>query len=182
MGIKPTTTASQALVPRYDENSADYYTNLERTQQSMQFLIRIYDNIAYHLGHVWLTRGSYRILTVVAITMSLLFWALGRWIIMLTGLVILTNKTWVGSTAEVCLQFFLEVVQTTMDVLQKLASFSFRNKKDKDNNSKGKNGSLTQPIEISLYENQRWWAGSGYSSQVNGYIYIYIMIVCGRKK
>ncbi|KAG2219202.1 hypothetical protein INT45_013068 [Circinella minor] len=166
VGVKPTTTASQALVPRYDENSADYFSNLERTQQSMQFLIRIYDNIAYHLGHVWLTPGSYRILTMVAITTSLLFWALGRWIIMLMGLVILTNKTWVGSTAEICLQFFLEVIQTTMEVFQKLISFSFRNKKNKDSNNKRKNGSFTQPIEISIYENQRWWAGSGYTSQL----------------
>ncbi|KAI9251411.1 integral peroxisomal membrane peroxin-domain-containing protein [Phascolomyces articulosus] len=169
VGIKPTTTASKALVPRYDESSPEYFANLERTQQSMQFLIRIYDNLAYHLGHIWLTPGSYRLLTAVATITSILFWALGRWIIMMIGLVILTNKTWVGSTAEVCLQFILELMQTAMDVFQKLAFLSFsKNKKRAKGNLVNGTGSFsqTQPIEISLYENQRWWAGSGYTSQL----------------
>ncbi|KAI8148147.1 hypothetical protein BJV82DRAFT_594759 [Fennellomyces sp. T-0311] len=154
VGIKPTMTASQALVPRFDENSPEYYANLERTQQSMLFLIRIYDNIAYHCGHVWLSPSSYRVLGLAAFAISGLFFLMGRWIIMLIGLVILLNKTWVGSTAEVALQFILELIQTAFDVIQKLASTT-------------KTSTIAlKPVEVSLYENQRWWAGSGYTSQL----------------
>ncbi|KAI9496012.1 hypothetical protein BDB00DRAFT_882235 [Zychaea mexicana] len=158
---RSTTTASQALTPRYDENSPEYYANLERTQQSMLFLIRIYDNIAYHLGHIWLSPGSYRLLAAGAMATSVVFWVLGRWVIMLIGLVILVNKTWVGSTAEVCMQFLLELMQTAMDVLHKLVFATFATRKTSSLSSLS-----SKPVEVSVYENQRWWAGSGYTSQL----------------
>lgn len=53
---------------------------------------------------------------------------------------------------EVVLLFLVELLQTCIDVIQKLA---FRTSTPE-----------RKPIEVSVYENQRWWAGTGYTSQV----------------
>lgn len=154
--------ASQILFPRYDENSAEYYTNLENMQYAFLFFIRIYDNLAYHLQHFTLTSTTYKILFFISLSVSSLFYICGKWLIMAIGLMCLLNKTWVGSLIETVLQFLMEFVQTLLDLVQRL----FR---------KEIKFVPTEPILVSVYENQRWWAGHGYTSQVN-YIYIYLYI------
>ncbi|KAI8384830.1 uncharacterized protein BYT42DRAFT_592880 [Radiomyces spectabilis] len=142
------TSASQALMPRFDESTPEYYVNLERTQQMMLFLIRLYDNLAYHLQHVILSSTMYQclLLGTVIISISLMFF--GRWIVLAVGLIVLLNKTWLGSSIEVFTLFLLELVQTVVELVYR------------------KPVAERKTMEISIYENQRWWAGSGYTPQL----------------
>ncbi|KAG0166664.1 hypothetical protein DFQ28_000854 [Apophysomyces sp. BC1034] len=144
--------ASQVLLPRYDEASPEYYANLERTQQTMLFLIRLYDNLVFHLQHLSLRPLAYKALFVVSTALSVLLYYAGRWIILGLGLVLLLNKTWVGTSIEAMALFVLELAQTGMEVVQRIVLRQGYSEK--------------KPVEISVYENQRWWAGSGYTSQL----------------
>lgn len=161
IGLNPQQRASFVLMPRYDEKTSEYYENLEQMQHTFVFFIRLYDNLAYHLNHISLDSFTYKILFVLSGCMSLILFYTGKNIIVLMGLLVLLNKTWVGSVVEAILIFVAELLQTCFDILQKL------------------NYSTTTPekksiIEISVYENQRWWAGIGYTSQVIIY-YSYIV-------
>jgi hypothetical protein len=152
-------TASQILFPRFDENTTEYLANLENMQYSFLFFIRLYDNLVYHLQHITLNGMAYKILFVSSILVSVAFAYMGRWLFMAIGLMILLNKTWVGTSIEAILQFLMEVIQTAVDLAQKLTN-------------KGRNNSTNveriKPIQVSIYENQRWWAGNGgYTSQVS---------------
>ncbi|KAI7891014.1 uncharacterized protein EV154DRAFT_233627 [Mucor mucedo] len=144
--------ASQILFPRFDEHTSEYYMNLESMQYAFLFFIRIYDNFAYHLQHLSLTSTTYKILFVVSLGISSLFYLFGKWLIMAIGLMLLLNKTWVGSTLEILLQFTMEVLQTGFELVHK--------------STEKKNVVPREPIQVSLYENQRWWAGTGYTSQL----------------
>lgn len=159
-GAQQDVPASQVLMPRYDESSSpeEYYINLERTQQSMLFLVRLYDNLVYHCQHASLTPAAYKAMFLGSLVVSSLLWLAGRWIILAVGLVILLHKTWLGTALEVAAQFLMEFLQTVMDTLILLAG-------------KRRLRSTTKVMEISVYENQRWWAGTGYTSQVK-YIHI----------
>ncbi|KAG1556304.1 hypothetical protein G6F49_006389 [Rhizopus delemar] len=153
IGLNPQQRASFVLMPRYDEKTSEYYENLEQMQHTFVFFIRLYDNLAYHLNHISLDSFTYKILFVLSGCMSLILFYTGKNIIVLMGLLVLLNKTWVGSVVEAILIFVAELLQTCFDILQKL------------------NYSTTTPekksiIEISVYENQRWWAGIGYTSQM----------------
>ncbi|CAO3654567.1 unnamed protein product [Mucor hiemalis] len=145
--------ASQILFPRFDENTPEYYINLENMQYAFLFFIRLYDNLAYHLHHITLNATTYRVLLVTSLVISSLFYICGKWLLMAVGLMLLLNKTWVGTSLEILLQFLMEVLQTFVDLAHKL--------------KRTKKPSLpSEPIQISIYENQRWWAGSGYTSQL----------------
>ncbi|CAO3668423.1 unnamed protein product [Rhizopus microsporus] len=152
VGTRPQEHASQVLAPRYNENTIEYYRNLEQMQHTFIFFIRLYDNIAYHLHHINLDNSAYRILLASSAFTSLMFFYIGRYLIMMVGLLILFNKTWIGSFMEVILLFLVELLQTCIDIIQKLA---FRTSIPE-----------RKPIEVSVYENQRWWAGTGYTSQM----------------
>jgi hypothetical protein len=144
--------ASQILFPRFDEHTSEYYMNLENMQYAFLFFIRIYDNFAYHLQHLTLNSTTYKILFVSSLLVSALFYCFGKWLIMAMGLMLLLNKTWVGSSVEILLQFLIEFLQTGLDLVHK---------------STEKKVAHHEPIQVSLYENQRWWAGTGYTSQVS---------------
>lgn len=155
--------ASHILFPRFDENTPEYYINLENMQYAFLFFIRLYDNLAYHLQHITLNSTTYKILLVTSLMMSTLFYVCGKWLVMSIGLMILLNKTWVGTSIEIMLQFLMEVLQTFVDLVDKL--------------KRTKKPSLpTEPIQVSIYENQRWWAGSGYTSQVIIKLYLFFYI------
>ncbi|KAL0083137.1 hypothetical protein F4703DRAFT_1738186 [Phycomyces blakesleeanus] len=143
---------SHVLLPRFDETSPEYYINLERMQQSMVFCIRIYDNLAYHLEHVSMTLTTFVVLLLIggALTPVALYFFF-RWIVLVVGLVVLLNKTWIGSSVEAVGLFVLELLQTAIDVFLKLKS------------TKPPQNTI---VEVSIYENQRWWAGSGFTSQL----------------
>ncbi|RCI03840.1 peroxisome- protein [Rhizopus stolonifer] len=148
IGIQPHQNASQILLPRFDENTPEYYTNLENMQYAFLFLIRLYDNLVYHVQHITLTTTTYTVLFVVSLFVSWIVLVMGKWLVMSIGLMVLLNKTWVGNWMEVVLQFCMEVVQTMVDLVQTHQPLQ------------------KKPIEISVYENQRWWAGIGYTSQL----------------
>ncbi|KAI9314471.1 hypothetical protein BX666DRAFT_1862360 [Dichotomocladium elegans] len=140
------------LVPRYDENSPEYFTNLESMQQSMLFAIRLYDNLSYHCQHITLTPRAYQVMLVTAFAASIAFYMFCRWIVLAVGLVILLNKTWLGAATEVGVQFIIELLQTVMDLIYRVTLPA--------------RTLPLEPIVVSVYENQRWWAGSGYTSQL----------------
>ncbi|KAG1448215.1 hypothetical protein G6F56_009009 [Rhizopus delemar] len=142
--------ASVVLFPRYDEKTVEYYSNLEQMQYAFVFFIRLYDNLAYHLNHISLDSFTYKCLALLSVLGSVMFYYVGRHLILMVGLLVLLNKTWVGSTVEVVLQFVAEVLQTVLDIFYKLLNYSDTKK----------------TIEVSIYENQRWWAGTGYTSQM----------------
>ncbi|KAI8382317.1 hypothetical protein BD560DRAFT_420904 [Blakeslea trispora] len=146
--------ASLVLFPRFDENTTEYYTNLGHMQHAFTFLIRLYDNMAYHLQHITLDGTTYKILALSSILVSFAFAYLGRWLILIIGLMILCNKTWIGSSVEALLLFCIEVLQTMTDLGQRLII----SRKEKQTDRK--------PMEVSLYENQRWWTNTGYTSQM----------------
>ncbi|KAG2229219.1 hypothetical protein INT48_001887 [Thamnidium elegans] len=81
-----------------------------------------------------------------------LIYVCGTWFMMAIGLMVLINKTWVGSLIEIVLQFLVEFLQTCVDLVQRLF--------------KTETKSVLHPIQVSVYENQRWWAGNGYTSQL----------------
>ncbi|KAI8375621.1 hypothetical protein EDC96DRAFT_495953 [Choanephora cucurbitarum] len=145
--------ASLVLFPRFDENTTEYYTNLGHMQYAFMFLIRLYDNMVYHLQHITLDGTTYRILLVSSLFVSLAFAYFGKWLIMMIGLMILCNRTWIGGSIEALLLFGVEVVQTIADLGQRLMT-----NKDK--------AIERRPMEVSVYENQRWWASTGYTSQM----------------
>ncbi|KAI9248459.1 hypothetical protein EDC94DRAFT_349360 [Helicostylum pulchrum] len=147
-----TQPASQILFPRFDENTSEYYQNLENMQHAFLFFIRVYDNFAYHLQHITLNSTMYKLLLIVSICLSGLIYVCGTWFMMATGLMILVNKTWVGSLLEIVLQFLIEFLQTCIDLVQRVF--------------KTETKVVPHPIQVSLYENQRWWAGNGYTSQL----------------
>lgn len=144
--------ANLVLLPRYDESSPEYYVNLERMQTFMVFMIRLYDNLSYHLQHASLNENVYRLLFVMSLGLTALLYFVGRWVILLLGLVLLLNKTWVGTTLETSIQLAMEILQTMVDVFQRLCLPHHHASKT--------------TVEVSLYENQRWWASNGYTSQV----------------
>lgn len=146
-------TAAQVLFPRFDESTPEYYTNLESMQYAFIFFIRLYDNFAYHLQHIHLNATTYKVLFACSVCISIIFAYMGKWLVMIAGLMVLLNKTWFGTFIETILQFLMEVVQTAVDIFQK-----FRSSK--------KTAQERKPIQVSVYENQRWWAGTGYTSQV----------------
>lgn len=154
-GIQTQQPSSQILLPRYDDSTAEYYTNLEDIQQSFLFLIRFYDNLAYHLQHITLDSFTYKVLFMTSLVFSVLLYYFARYFVLAIGLMILLNRTWVGNVIEVALQFLMEVTQTSVDVFHKLTR------------SSSSSGVVDRkPIQVSVYENQRWWAGNGYTSQV----------------
>ncbi|KAL0078635.1 hypothetical protein J3Q64DRAFT_1810975 [Phycomyces blakesleeanus] len=143
---------SHVLLPRFDETSPEYYINLERMQQSMVFCIRIYDNLAYHLEHVSMTLTTFVVLLLIGgVLTPVALYFFFRWIVLVVGLVVLLNKTWIGSSVEAVGLFVLELLQTAIDVFLKLKS------------TKPPQNTI---VEVSIYENQRWWAGSGFTSQL----------------
>ncbi|KAI9302304.1 integral peroxisomal membrane peroxin-domain-containing protein [Cunninghamella echinulata] len=144
--------ANLVLLPRYDESSPEYYVNLERMQTFMVFMIRLYDNLSYHLQHASLNENVYRLLFVMSLGLTVLLYFVGRWVILLLGLVLLLNKTWVGTTLETSIQLAMEILQTMVDVFQRLCLPHHHASKT--------------TVEVSLYENQRWWASNGYTSQL----------------
>ncbi|KAI9281197.1 hypothetical protein BY458DRAFT_499870 [Sporodiniella umbellata] len=152
VGLKPYLQASFVLTPRYDEKTPEYCANLEQMQQAFVFFIRLYDNLAYHLNHISLDSFTYKILFILSLCVSTVFYYFGRNLLLLSGLLILLNKTWVGSTLETLLLFTIELLQTVIDISNRL---DYR-----------RTASQKKTIEVSVYENQRWWAGVGYTSQM----------------
>ncbi|KAI8976905.1 hypothetical protein BDB01DRAFT_764259 [Pilobolus umbonatus] len=144
-GIQPK-SASEILVPRYDESTPEYYQNLESMQYAFTFLIRLYDNLAYHLHHVPLNALAYKALFVFSLCISCTFLYMGRYLVMGIGLMVLLNKTWVGTALESVGKYVMHGVQTMMAM----------------KNIRQERG----PMDVSVYENQRWWAGHGFTSQL----------------
>lgn len=143
--------ANQVLLPRFDEGTAEFYTNLDRMQSCLVVLIRFYDNLSYHLQHASLNENVYRLLFVLSLVMTVLLYVVGRWLVLTFGLVVLLNKTWLGGVMETTVQVSMELLQTMVDLVQRVVSPRRASKVS---------------VEVSLYENQRWWAGTGYTSQV----------------
>ncbi|CAO3596194.1 unnamed protein product [Absidia cylindrospora] len=143
--------ANQILLPRYDEGSPEYYVNLDRMQSCLVVLIRFYDNLSYHLQHASLNESVYRLLFVMSLVLAVLLYVVGRWLVLAVGLVVLLNKTWLGAAMETAVQVAMELLQTMVDIVQRVA---FPRQTSK------------QSLEVSLYENQRWWTGTGYTSQL----------------
>ncbi|KAI8089000.1 integral peroxisomal membrane peroxin-domain-containing protein [Halteromyces radiatus] len=144
--------ANQILLPRYDEGTPEYYVNLERMQSTMVFMIRLYDNLSYHLQHASLNENVYRMLFVMSVMLTVLLYMMGRWLVLTFGLVVLLNKTWLGGVLETVIQMVMEMLQTIIDVIQRITFPRHRQ--------------IPTSLEVSLYENQRWWAGTGYTSQL----------------
>jgi hypothetical protein len=141
--------ANQILLPRYDEGTAEYYVNLDHMQSCLIFFIRLYDNLSYHLQHASLNENVYRLLFVMSLGLTLCLYWVGRWLVLALGVLVLVNKTRLGAALETILQLAMELLQTIVD----LVVFSRPSSK--------------VSLEVSLYENQRWWTGTGYTSQVN---------------
>lgn len=148
-------TASEILFPRFDENTPEYYNNLENMQYAFVFFIRLYDNFAYHLQHITLNSTTYKVLFVTSLCISILFYVCGKYLVMTIGLMVLLNKTFVGTSLEAILLFLMEFLQIVIDLVDKLNFFKKKQEQVK-----------LEPIQVSVYENQRWWAGSGYTSQL----------------
>ncbi|KAI8991738.1 hypothetical protein BDF20DRAFT_846156 [Mycotypha africana] len=168
------TNIAQVLLPRFDENTPEYYRNMEHMQHAFLFLIRLYDNLAYHLQHVSLNKATYRILFLSSLFISCLFAYLGRWLILTIGLVIMLNQTCIGRLFElVFIQFLMMgLLQFIFGLMQKIqrkrllratVTVDIKNRKTAETNN---NSIQRRPMEVSLYENQRWWAGVGYTSQL----------------
>ncbi|KAI8067834.1 integral peroxisomal membrane peroxin-domain-containing protein [Gongronella butleri] len=142
--------ANMVLLPRYDESSPEYYVNLERMQSFMVFLIRLYDNLSYHLQHASLNRPVYRLLFVLSCTSTILLYFIGRYLMLAFGLLVLLNQTRFGIVIETILQLSMEMAQTLIDAVQ-----FFLAKRPPPH-----------AVQVSLYENQRWWTGTGYTAQL----------------
>ncbi|CAO3598655.1 unnamed protein product [Absidia cylindrospora] len=133
--------ANQILLPRYDEGTPEYYVNLERMQSCLVFFIRCYDNLSYHLQHASLNANVYRLVFVLSIMLTGFLYMMGRWLVLVFGLVVLLNKTWFSGTIETVVQLTMEMLQTIVDIAQHLLSLNQTSK---------------VVLEVSMYENQRW--------------------------
>ncbi|KAI8332856.1 integral peroxisomal membrane peroxin-domain-containing protein, partial [Chlamydoabsidia padenii] len=143
--------ANQILLPRYDEGTPEYNVNLQWMQSCLVFFIRFYDNLSYHLQHASLNENVYRLLFAQSLVLTFCLYLVGRWLILVFGLVLMVNKTWLGGAMETAIQVSMELLQNMMDLIQHLVYSRHSSKVS---------------LEVSLYENQRFWAGTGYTSQL----------------
>ncbi|KAI7903322.1 uncharacterized protein BX663DRAFT_508218 [Cokeromyces recurvatus] len=153
IGLEEQQNVSQILFPRYEEHSSEYYTNLQNMHYTFVFLIRLYDNLSYHMQHIQLTSTSYKLMLLISLLISVMLAFAGRFLVITVGLVILLNKTWIGTAIEIILCNLIELVQKVCYLYQV---------------SRGTKSVMSERkwIEVSVYENQRWWAGTGYTSQL----------------
>jgi hypothetical protein len=80
----------------------------------------------------------------------------GRELLILVGLLVLVRHTRVWIIGQKLLAVVLEAVQTLIDIAGHFGLVKTNPARAAD----------PKTIEISVFENQRWWAGSGFTGQV----------------
>jgi hypothetical protein len=156
--LKLEKSLSNALLPTCtDETSQQYFQNLKTTQDILTCAISFHDKLTK-----WLSRVDHYDSTasMIAFTtsclVSSLIWMFGRELLILVGLLVLVRHTRVWIIGQKLLAVVLEAVQTLIDIAGHFGLVKTNPARAAD----------PKTIEISVFENQRWWAGSGFTGQV----------------
>ncbi|RUS14673.1 integral peroxisomal membrane peroxin-domain-containing protein, partial [Endogone sp. FLAS-F59071] len=152
------------LFPTFDETSPEYLKNLQNIQNMMGEFTDAYDAIVFHSKHFnWTADGgdeTLRILQVLLfalVGLSLIMWWVPWGLVFaFTGAcVFLGNTQFSKQLAKQALPVLLENGQNMIDGLNNLLRVFEEKAKYQ-----------CSVTVMSLYENQRWWAGSGFTPQL----------------
>ncbi|KAI8575716.1 hypothetical protein K450DRAFT_260479 [Umbelopsis ramanniana AG] len=156
--LKSAKSISDILLPTCtDETSPQYFSNLRTVQDILTQGITIHDRLTRQLTRLSQdnTRVPLGILGVSGLISSIA-WIFGRQLIWFIGCMILLRHTWMWQVAQKAVGAILEVIQTLVDAAGKLGLIKANPTFAADPDT----------LEISIFENQRWWAGSGFTGQL----------------
>ncbi|CAO3662788.1 unnamed protein product [Rhizopus stolonifer] len=165
-------TQRHAFFPAFDESSPEYLRNMQNLQNMMGEMSDLYDLVASNAHHVdWSSEGkTMRLFQATLISLLALLFTL--WLIPLNMLILvagvnifLLNTRFTKYVLKELMPQLIHVGQSQLDgVLQWYLQLE---KKLNDQ---------TNIQELSLYENQRWWSGSGYVPHVKN-IHLDILVI-----
>jgi hypothetical protein len=127
-------------------------------QDFLTLAISLHEKLTRQLVHVnhYDTR-TLLLIFAITVLMSSIMWMFGAELVLLIGCSILLKHTWVWQVAHKIFGVILETMQTLVDVASKLGLVNLNPTRAAD----------PEILEVSVFENQRWWAGSGFTGQVN---------------
>jgi hypothetical protein len=156
--LKSAKSISDILLPICtDETSPQYFSNLRTVQDILTQAITLHDKLSRQLTRLSQdnARVSMWILALSGLASSIA-WVFGRHLVWFVGCMVLLRHTWLWQVAQKIVGVILEAIQTLADGAGKLGLI-------KANPTLAAN---PDTLEISIFENQRWWAGSGFTGQV----------------
>ncbi|KAG2179109.1 hypothetical protein INT43_001959 [Umbelopsis isabellina] len=156
--LKSEKSLSNALLPTCtDETSQQYFQNMKTTQDILTSAILLHDNLTKWLSRI--DRYNSKI-SLIAFTssclISSLIWMFGRELLILAGMLVLVRHTRVWIIGQKLLGVVLEAIQTLIDIASHFGLVKTNPARAAD----------PKTIEISVFENQRWWAGNGFTGQL----------------
>lgn len=155
--------------PATDEASPEYLKNMQNLQNMMGEMSDLYDLIASNSHFVDWSSEAETMRVFQGILVSLLLMAIGLWFIPL-NLVFL-----VGGVGMFLLntRFAKFVVKEMMPQVTEIGQSQMKSAVQWYAQIEKRLDDQANVKEQSLYENQRWWAGSGFIPHVNIYICVY---------
>jgi hypothetical protein len=160
--LKSAKSISDILLPICtDETSPQYFSNLRTVQDILTQGITVHDKLTRQLAHLSQednTRVPLGMLGLAGLTSSIA-WIFGRQLVWFIGCMVLLRHTWLWQIAQKVVGAILEAIQTLVDGAGKLGLIKANLTLAADPDT----------LEISIFENQRWWAGSGFTGQVCGF-------------
>lgn len=156
------TTGRFKLFTSYDESSPEYLRNMQNLQNMMGELSDIYDLCASHAHYFdWTSDESMRLFqgTMISlIGLCLSIWCIPlSWIFLVAGIsVFLLNTRFAKFVMKEMMPQVTELGQSHLETAVNWYT-TVEKKLDDQENQK----------ELSLYENQRWWSGSGFIPHVS---------------
>lgn len=156
---------SSALFPTFDESSPEYLKNMQNLQNMMGEVSDIYDLVAANAHYFdWSSEAdTMRVLQAVVFSMVVLLglvWFIPLNIICLvTGVsVFLMNTRFAKYCIKEIMPYALKFGQTKMEYVARWYAKLERQLEEQE-----------RVRQVSLFENQRWWSGSGFAPQVEHY-------------
>lgn len=156
--LKNAKSIADVLLPSCtDETSPQYFQNLRTIQDSLMYAIGVHEKLTRQLMHVnhYDTRAQLLIFAISVLTSSVL-WIFGTQLVLILGCLVLVRHTWIWTMVQTVFGVILETIQVMVDVAGGLGLVNKNPTRAAD----------PENLEISIFENQRWWAGSGFTGQV----------------
>jgi hypothetical protein len=157
--LKNAKSISDVLLPICtDETSPQYFLNLRTVQDILTLGITLHDKLTRQLTR--LSQENTQVpLLILAFSgfVSSVAWIFGRQLVWFVGCMVLIRHTLLWKVVQNVVGVILEVIQTSLDAAGNFGLIKMSPARVVDPDT----------LEISIYENQRWWAGSGYTGQVS---------------
>ncbi|RUS31019.1 integral peroxisomal membrane peroxin-domain-containing protein [Jimgerdemannia flammicorona] len=160
----PLTNLAATLFPTFDEASPEYLKNMQNIQNMMGEFADGYDAVVFHSRHFnWSAEGGDETLHILQFLLAALaalsvvmWWVPWNLVFAVAGAgMFLGNTQFCKQLGRQALPVLLENGQTVLDKVNGL--LKVLEEKIKKQNSVN---------VVSVFENQRWWAGSGFTPQL----------------